>query len=131
MKLTLAPLAVAVPPWARNAAKVVAPAGTPRTHSTVTAGGLNLIIGFGADLWAQIAPAGGAAPELRPFDAVRGIDGHHAPATQHDIWIWVHGTGEDVALDAAAPSMTASAAAKSTTFLIPTPSLELPSGARA
>ncbi len=37
----------------------------------------------------------------------------------------------DVALDATAPSMTASAAAKSTTFLIPTPSLELPSGARA
>ncbi len=68
---------------------------------TVTAGGLNLIIGFGADLWAQMAPAGGAAPELRPFDAVQGIDGHHAPATQHDIWIWVHGTGEDVALDSA------------------------------
>lgn len=68
---------------------------------SVTAGGLNLIIGFGADLWAQMAPAGGAPSELRPFDAVHGIDGHHAPATQHDIWIWVHGTGEDVALDAA------------------------------
>jgi putative iron-dependent peroxidase len=68
---------------------------------TVTAGGLNLIIGFGAGLWAKMAPAGGVPPELRPFDAVEGLDGHRAPATQHDIWIWVHGTGEDVALDAA------------------------------
>ena len=68
---------------------------------TVTAGGLNLVIGFGADLWTKLAPTGGVPAELRPFDAVQGVDGHGAPSTQHDIWIWVHGTGEDIALDAA------------------------------
>lgn len=68
---------------------------------TVTAGGLNLVIGFGAGLWAQLAPGGAVPRELRPFDVVEGLDGHRAPATQHDIWIWVHGTGEDIALDAA------------------------------
>jgi putative iron-dependent peroxidase len=68
---------------------------------TVTAGGFNLIIGFGADLWRALAPAGEMPAELRSYDAIDGIDGHTAPATQHDIWIWVHGTGEDLALDAA------------------------------
>jgi putative iron-dependent peroxidase len=68
---------------------------------TVTAGGFNLVVGFGADVWATIAPSGQSPAELRSFDAVEGIDGHRAPATQHDIWIWVHGTGEDLALDAA------------------------------
>ena len=69
---------------------------------TVTAGGFNLVIGFGAALWPRLSPPGAPMPaELRPFDAVEGIDGHRAPATQHDIWIWIHGTGEDLALDAA------------------------------
>ena len=60
---------------------------------TVTAGGFNLVIGFGADLWSRLSPAGAQPAELRPFDAVEGRDGHRAPATQHDIWIWIHGTG--------------------------------------
>jgi porphyrinogen peroxidase len=68
---------------------------------TLTAGGLNLIVGFGADLWARLAPAAAAPAELRRFDAVEGLDGHRAPATQHDIWVWLHGTGADVTLDAA------------------------------
>ena len=35
-----------------------------------------------------------------PFETIEGA-GHTAPATQHDIWVWTHGTGEDVELDIA------------------------------
>ena len=30
--------------------------------------------------------------------AIDGLDGHAAPSTQHDIWVWIHGTGADVVL---------------------------------
>ncbi|MCU1458302.1 MAG: hypothetical protein JWL73_2394 [Actinomycetia bacterium] len=66
---------------------------------SVTAGGDNIIVGFGADLWRRIAPA--ESPDaLVPFAGVQG-DGRSMPATQHDVWIWVHGTGPDVLLDTA------------------------------
>jgi putative iron-dependent peroxidase len=81
-------------------ADVAAAVGRLR-EPAVTAGGFNLVIGFGADLWARLAPAGDVPPALRPFDPIDGPDGRHAPATQHDLWIWVHGTGPDLALDAA------------------------------
>ena len=35
------------------------------------------------------------------FVAIEG-DGRRAPATQHDLWVWSHGTGEDIELDVAA-----------------------------
>jgi putative iron-dependent peroxidase len=66
---------------------------------SVTAGGANLVVGFGADLWRRLAPADAPA-ELTPFTAIDG-DGRHAPATQHDLWVWLHGTGDDVELDLA------------------------------
>jgi porphyrinogen peroxidase len=67
---------------------------------TVTVGGFNLVLGFGPTLWERLAP--GAAPaELHAFRPIEGLDGAHAPATQHDLWVWVHGTGPDLALDAA------------------------------
>jgi putative iron-dependent peroxidase len=37
---------------------------------------------------------------LHPFTAIDGPGGT-APATQHDIWVWVHGSGDDLTLDAA------------------------------
>lgn len=64
----------------------------------VTAGGANLVVAMGDRLWRELSPD--AAPErLRPFDAIGGADGFTAPATQHDVWIWVHGTSEDVVVD--------------------------------
>jgi putative iron-dependent peroxidase len=66
----------------------------------VTAGGANLVLGFGAGLWRRLAPD--RAPEdLQDMAPIDGLDGHRAPATQHDLWVWVHGTGEDVVLDVA------------------------------
>ena len=65
----------------------------------VTAGGSNIVLGFGATLWRWLEPD--AAPEaLQPFEPIEG-DGRRAPATQHDIWVWTHGTGEDIELDVA------------------------------
>jgi putative iron-dependent peroxidase len=66
---------------------------------TVTSGGSNIVVGFGSDLWRRLRPDDTPA-ELGPFVAIEG-DGRRAPATQHDVWVWTHGTGEDVELDVA------------------------------
>lgn len=70
----------------------------------VTGGASNLVIGFGADLWRRLV--NGRSDEtpvdLGAFEEIRGSDGHVAVATQHDLWVWIHGTGPDVVLDAAA-----------------------------
>jgi putative iron-dependent peroxidase len=58
-----------------------------------------VVIGFGPALWARLAP-GTAPPALGPFRAI-DAGGRHAPATPHDAWVWVHGPGPDVVLDAA------------------------------
>lgn len=52
------------------------------------------VIGFGPVAWIMLSPDG--APEhLRSFTPVEGPDGLHAPATQHDIFVWVHGDQVD------------------------------------
>ncbi|MEX1007484.1 MAG: Dyp-type peroxidase [Acidimicrobiia bacterium] len=66
---------------------------------SVTAGGSNIVVGFGADLWRRLRPDD-APDDLQPFETIQGV-GRAAPATQHDIWVWSHGTGEDVELDVA------------------------------
>ncbi len=65
----------------------------------VTAGGANIVIGFGAGLWRRIA-GDAAPPSLRPFAAIDGT-ARRAPATQRDIWVWLHGAGPDIVLDTA------------------------------
>lgn len=70
-------------------------------ESPVTAGGVNLVVAFGPDLWRDLAPADAVPDDLAPFAPIDGLDGMHAPSTQHDLWVWLHGTGEDIALDTA------------------------------
>jgi putative iron-dependent peroxidase len=65
----------------------------------VTAGGSNLVVGFGPALWRRLKPDDAPAA-LADFEPIEG-DGRRAPATQHDLWVWTHGTGEDVELDVA------------------------------
>jgi putative iron-dependent peroxidase len=65
----------------------------------VTAGGNNIVIGFGAALWRRLSTA--PPPGLGVFEAIDGLHGHSAPSTQHDIWVWVHGSGTDAVLDTA------------------------------
>jgi len=64
----------------------------------VSAGGINLVIGFGADLWRTVAPDQAPA-DLAPFTPIGRIGGHHAPATQHDFWIWINGSSQDVVFE--------------------------------
>lgn len=64
---------------------------------SVTAGGVNLVLAFGADLWRAIAPADvpiGVAPFL-PL----GAPGRPSPAAQHDLWLWINGSSHDVVFE--------------------------------
>ncbi|HEX6713656.1 MAG TPA: Dyp-type peroxidase [Thermoleophilaceae bacterium] len=71
----------------------------------VAAGGINLVVAFGARLWTSVAPAwaGGVAD----FREVLGAGGHTAPATQHDAWIWISASEADVAWDHARAAVAA------------------------
>ncbi len=65
----------------------------------VTVGGSNIVVGFGPDLWRRLR-ADDTPENLAPFETVDG-GGGRAPATQHDVWVWSHGTSTDVELDIA------------------------------
>jgi putative iron-dependent peroxidase len=67
----------------------------PLRQPSVTAGGANIVIGFGPVLWRKIAPDATPAA-LGPFPDIDGLR-----VVPHDIWVWIHGTGEDVMLDLA------------------------------
>lgn len=71
----------------------------------VSAGGVNLVIAFGASVWRQIAPDQAPA-SLKPFAAVTGRDGRDVPATQHDIWLWINGSTPDVVFEHARAAAT-------------------------
>jgi porphyrinogen peroxidase len=64
----------------------------------VSAGGVNFVMAFGPDFWRAIAPDQAPAG-LAPFTEIRGRNGKHAPARQHDVWIWINGSAPDVAFD--------------------------------
>lgn len=64
-----------------------------------TNGGTNLVIGFGPRVWALF-------PEALPTVAVTPFPGYdndeaglHAPSTQEDLWVWVHGPENDLVID--------------------------------
>ena len=71
----------------------------------VSAGGVNLVVAFGAQLWQSVAPD--RAEGVADFDEVVGADGHTAPATQHDAWIWISASATDVAWDHARAAVRA------------------------
>jgi porphyrinogen peroxidase len=69
---------------AADAVRAFRALGTP----DVAAGGVNVVVAFGAETWRSVAP--GATPaDLTPFRPVTGRDGRTAPATQHDVWLWI------------------------------------------
>jgi putative iron-dependent peroxidase len=64
-----------------------------------TNGGTNLVIGFGPAMWSLF-------PEALPTLAVSPFPGYdndeaglHAPSTQQDLWVWVHGPSNDLVID--------------------------------
>ena len=74
--------------------------------SEVSAGGVNLVVAFGADAWREVAPAEAPA-SLDRFHAITAPDGRGAPATQHDAWIWISSSSADVAFDHARAAASA------------------------
>jgi porphyrinogen peroxidase len=65
---------------------------------SVSAGGVNVVLAFGPDLWRALAPRDVPAG-LGPFQPVGRLGGHHAPATQHDLWLWMNGSSQDVVFE--------------------------------
>lgn len=61
---------------------------------SVSAGGANIVVGFGPQLWRELSES--AAPNVVEFPEIDGV-----PSTPHDVWIWIHGTGDDVLFDVA------------------------------
>lgn len=64
----------------------------------VSAGGVNLVLAFGADLWRRLAPEDVPAG-LERFRELHAPDGRNAPATQHDGWVWISGSSSDVVFE--------------------------------
>jgi porphyrinogen peroxidase len=72
----------------------------------VAAGGVNLVVAFGPRLWRAVAPSMAPA-SLTPFREVTGTGHRHAPATQHDAWLWISGSDPDVTWDHARAAVAA------------------------
>ncbi len=64
----------------------------------VSAGGVNLVVAFGAALWRRLAPDEIPAG-LGAFREIVGLDGKRAPATQHDVFVWISGSSSDVVFE--------------------------------
>jgi putative iron-dependent peroxidase len=63
----------------------------------VSAGGVNLVLAFGAETWRAVAPSETPA-SLHRFGEIAGPAGR-APATPHDAWLWISGATPDVTWD--------------------------------
>jgi putative iron-dependent peroxidase len=64
----------------------------------VSAGAVNVVVAFGPALWRSIAPD--HVPEsLHEFTEISGPGGRRAPATQHDLWLWISGSSTDVVFE--------------------------------
>lgn len=62
---------------------------------SVSAGGANIVVGFGSELWRRVSLS--VVPEaLAPFPDIAGV-----PVSQHDLWVWIHGSGDDLMFDLA------------------------------
>jgi len=64
----------------------------------VAAGGVNLVLAFGADLWRVLAPSD-VPLGLGSFQPIGRLGGQHAPAAQHDLWLWINGSSQDVVFE--------------------------------
>jgi putative iron-dependent peroxidase len=62
-----------------------------------TISGVNVVIGFRPELWAELSPDD-APPGVTSFKEIVG-DGITMPATQHDAWLWIAGGSRDIVFD--------------------------------
>jgi putative iron-dependent peroxidase len=83
--------------------RVIASLREPRT----TMGGVNLVAGFGPELWRAVAPDE-TPPDLEDFgEDIVGVEGFVMPATQHDAVLWLSGSAYDVIFDVARATIAA------------------------
>lgn len=69
------------------------------TAALVPVEGVYIAVGFGAKAWARLNPS--FTPKLLiPFTSMAGKNGYSMPATQGDIWFWVHGEDRGDVTDA-------------------------------
>ncbi|GAA5119617.1 Dyp-type peroxidase [Pseudonocardia adelaidensis] len=85
-------------PGAEPVALVSAAAGLVEPLSTT--GGVNLVVGFRPELWAEVADPADVPESARGFDRpLVGAGGWTMPATQHDAWMWVAGGDRTAVFD--------------------------------
>lgn len=65
-----------------------------------TVAGVNVVVGFGPQLLADLFPRD-VPKGFESFRPIAGTDGFMIPGGQHDLWIWLHGSGQDIVLDTA------------------------------
>ncbi len=65
-----------------------------------TVSGVNVVIGFRPELWAELSPED-APRHVTSFEEIEGIEGFRMPATQHDAWLWISGGSRDIVFDSA------------------------------
>jgi hypothetical protein len=53
------------------------------------------VIAFRREVWREFAPSA-ALTMTKPFFGIAGPEGHGAPATPHDFWIWISGSTPDL-----------------------------------
>jgi porphyrinogen peroxidase len=65
-----------------------------------TTGGVNLVVGFRPEHWAQVARPDEVPASARSWgEDLVGPDGFTMPATQHDAWLWVAGGDRTAVFD--------------------------------
>jgi putative iron-dependent peroxidase len=52
--------------------------------------GVNVVVGVAPGLWAQLVPDQ-ALTDVVGFQPIVGSDGYTMPASQHGLWVWLHG----------------------------------------
>jgi putative iron-dependent peroxidase len=80
---------------AADAVARVAALREPRT----TIGGVNLVSGFRPELWAAVAPDATPPGVVGFNEPLIGPAGYVLPATQHDVVLWLTGSGYDAVFD--------------------------------
>src|ERR1700712_4527054 len=60
---------------------------------------LSCVAGIGRALWDRLRPAGPRPIDLRPFNAIRGENGHDAPATPGDVLFHIRSERADLCFE--------------------------------
>jgi putative iron-dependent peroxidase len=75
-------------------------AATGLVQPLSTTAGVNLVIGFRPELWAEVADPADVPASAHGFsEPIVGSDGYTMPATQHDLWMWVAGGDRTAVFD--------------------------------